>query len=639
MSDEVKILDGNTFVVSDATGDVEASSTDPTGLFSFDTRFLSKWVLTVNGERLNSLSVDDLQYFEARFFLVPGSATVYVDAKLSVIRERAVGGGFHEELTVMNHGDEAVDLETSDFADLFEVKDALEKKGEYFTRVEDGKLVLGYRRETFVRETWISASEACAIDECGLTFAVHVEPHGQWTTDLDVALGRGVRGTSAERPKYGRKAKKARPTWSSASNDGSTRPRAWTATGTRSSRPTGAASSISRRCVSRRWRARRLAGRRGLPWFMAMFGRDSIFTSHAGAPVRTRPRAHHAARPGDLAGAAVATTSATPTRAGSCTSCASAAAAPAFGERPRLAVLRLGRRDAALRRCCSMSTSGGPADTRKRCGGCEGVARAALEWVDATAISSGDRYVAYRTGAIEATGLENQCWKDSWDSISYRDGRLPGSRARPANSRGTPTTPRCAAPVWRATCGATPPTPNGSRRRRRRSSGASTATSGSPTASTTPWPWTRTAAKSTPWPRTSVTCCGAASSTSPRRRPSPGTSCRRRCSAGGVSDARRGTGALQPDRLSRRYGLAVRLFVHRLGLEAVRLQRGGGAHRRRHPRRGPVLRRLPARGVRRLRARVHQVPGAVPDGVQPAGLVDGHSAAALADDARSRAER
>ncbi len=65
MSDDlVRILDGNTFVVSDARGDIEASPTDPTGLFSFDTRFLSRWVLSVNGERLNPLSVDDLQYFE-----------------------------------------------------------------------------------------------------------------------------------------------------------------------------------------------------------------------------------------------------------------------------------------------------------------------------------------------------------------------------------------------------------------------------------------------------------------------------------------------------------------------------------------------------------------------------------------------
>ena len=82
MSGDVKILDGNTFVVSDDSGDIEASLTDPTGLFSFDTRFLSKWVLTVNGQRLNPLSVDDLQYFETRFFLVPGTGTVYIDAKL-----------------------------------------------------------------------------------------------------------------------------------------------------------------------------------------------------------------------------------------------------------------------------------------------------------------------------------------------------------------------------------------------------------------------------------------------------------------------------------------------------------------------------------------------------------------------------
>jgi len=90
-SDLVQILDGNTFVVSDDRGDIEASLTDPTGLFAFDTRFLSRWVLTLNGERMNSLSTDDLQYFEARFFLVPGTGTVYVDSNLSVIRERAVG--------------------------------------------------------------------------------------------------------------------------------------------------------------------------------------------------------------------------------------------------------------------------------------------------------------------------------------------------------------------------------------------------------------------------------------------------------------------------------------------------------------------------------------------------------------------
>jgi hypothetical protein len=108
--DLVQILEGNMFVVSDARGDIEASPTDPTGLFSNDTRFLSTWVLTIDGQRLNALSTDDLNYFETRFFLVPGTGAVYIDAKLSVIRERSVGRGFRETLAVLNHDAKPADL-------------------------------------------------------------------------------------------------------------------------------------------------------------------------------------------------------------------------------------------------------------------------------------------------------------------------------------------------------------------------------------------------------------------------------------------------------------------------------------------------------------------------------------------------
>ena len=187
----VQILDGNTFVVSDDRGDMEASLTDPTGLFSFDTRFLSRWVLTIDGQRLNSLSTDDVHYFETRFFLVPGTGTVYVDSKLSVIRRRAVGNGFQEQLTILNHDEEPVELTVRidagcDFADLFEVKDALQKKGTYDIRIENGGLVLGYQRETFIRATRISSSVAGSVDKNGITFEPRIEPHGAWTTTLDV---------------------------------------------------------------------------------------------------------------------------------------------------------------------------------------------------------------------------------------------------------------------------------------------------------------------------------------------------------------------------------------------------------------------------------------------------------------------
>ena len=190
----VKILDGNTFVVSDDRGDIEASLTDPTGLFSFDTRFLSRWVLTLNGERMNALSTDDLQYFETRFFLVPGTGTVYIDAKLSVIRRRSVGKGFTEELTILNHDEKPASITVrieaaSDFADLFEVKDALKKKGTYSARVRRDSLELGYERETYKRTTTISATTRAKIDEEGLTFRMRIPPHGSWSTRADRRRG------------------------------------------------------------------------------------------------------------------------------------------------------------------------------------------------------------------------------------------------------------------------------------------------------------------------------------------------------------------------------------------------------------------------------------------------------------------
>ena len=424
--DLVKILDGNTFVVSDSRGDIEASLTDPTGLFSFDNRFLSTWILTVDGERLNPLSVDDLQYFEARFFLVPGTGTVYVDAKLSVIRRRAVGDGFHEELTILNHDAKPVDLTVrieaaSDFADLFEVKDALQKKGRYYTRVENGRLLLGYERGAFARQTTISATAPARLDKKGLTFAVRIQPQGQWTTDLDVVLAAGAGGTYV-RPKYLRGERQARPNMERSLER-------WLADAPRLESDSDPLKVTYRRSLvdlaALRFAPPVSGGRSlpaaGLPWFMTMFGRDSIFTSLQALPFTPELAATTLRALGTWQGSRIDDfRDEDPGRIlhemryGEMT---------AFEERPHSPYY--GCADATPLYVVLLDEYERWTGDRRLVRDLEDEARAALNWIDEYADLKGNGYVWYQR-RNEETGLENQCWKDSWDSISYRDGRLPG---------------------------------------------------------------------------------------------------------------------------------------------------------------------------------------------------------------------
>ena len=207
MTRTVDVLDGNTFVVSDERGDIDGSPVEVHGLFDRDTRYLSRWILTVGGERLTTLSVDRTRYYSAQFFLAPGVASTYVNATLAVIRRRTVLDGFHEVVTLVNHDAAAVDLEVvleaaADFADLFEVKDATvdAKPGRTYRKVEPDRLVLGYERESYRRETWIRADAGATYDEQGLRFAVELEPQQSWTCEIDVVPARhGEAGAFAPR--------------------------------------------------------------------------------------------------------------------------------------------------------------------------------------------------------------------------------------------------------------------------------------------------------------------------------------------------------------------------------------------------------------------------------------------------------
>jgi glycogen debranching enzyme len=430
--DTVSILEGNHFAVSDARGDMEATPIDNHGFFANDTRFLSRWVLTVNGARPAPLSRDDLDYFKVQFFLALTSGTVYVDSKLSVIRKRSIGDGFREEIKILNHANAPIDLEVridanADFADLFEVKDKLEKKGELYRHAEPDGLTLGYRREKFWRETRITADEPVRVDATGLVFHAHLDAHGEWSTIITVenlALPLDERQKARSRRKHA----------STAEFDDAraTEVKRWC---TRAPRLECSWSSLERTyersmidLAALRFKNPFFPGAlpaAGLPWFMAVFGRDSLITSYQALPFFPELAATTLSMLALFQGRAMD---------------------PFRDEEPGkiLHELRLGEMTAFEERPHSPYFGAADSTTlflilieeyerwtadRKLVSSLELEVRAAVEWIDRYGDRDGDGYIEYERRNAE-TGLENQCWKDSFDSIAFANGTLaPTPRA------------------------------------------------------------------------------------------------------------------------------------------------------------------------------------------------------------------
>src|SRR5215831_12506316 len=417
----VSILDGNAFVVSDRRGDIDATPTENHGLFIDDTRFLSRWILTINGIRPAVLSVDEQAYFKVQFFEALTTGTVYVDSHLSVTRRRAVSKGFREEIEIANHHKDPIELEVklevgADFADLFEVKDKLQKKGEAYSKLSNGTLTLGYKREVFVRETRITADQKGETRKDGLTFRVKLQPRSRWAVAFDVQVS--ARGSEPE----------GTPAISLSQKEVDE----WVSTAPRLVSTWDALHRIYRRSLvdmaALRFRTGIVPGAllaAGLPWFMAVFGRDSLLTSFQAIPYAP-----------ELAASTLRALALFQGRVED----------PFRDEEPGkiLHELRLGEMTAFEER--PHSPYYGSADStmlflivleeywrwtgdRALARELEPQARAAIAWIDKHGDRDSDGYVEYERRNKE-TGLENQCWKDSWDSIAFADGTLaPTPRA------------------------------------------------------------------------------------------------------------------------------------------------------------------------------------------------------------------
>ncbi len=418
------VLDGSTFVIGDRLGDVHSGAGREHGFFSEDTRFVSRWILRVGALPLDLLSLHQRAHFDAEFILTPRVGPDE-QAPCSVVRNRLVDHVWMEQITVTNHLHEtsrlrvAVDVD-ADFADLFEVKDGVVGEREVTYTHDRASLTLAYEHGEFRRSVTIATSSPATITRAGFEYSLELAPGAQWSTDFTISPAAAQPGFAfAHRmprglPEDVRKARSAElEVWLAGApalqSDDPALLRTYRAS----------LSDLGALRMHPDLDKRATLPAAGLPWFMAPFGRDSLITSFQALPY--------------LPGLAATTLHVLAAR--------QARVRDDFHEQEPgkiLHELRFGELTARGERPHSPYFGSADAtplflvllDEYHRWSGdddlvheLEANARAALAWIEKSGDADGDGYVEYEC-RNSTTGLVNQCWKDSWNSIQFADGTL-----------------------------------------------------------------------------------------------------------------------------------------------------------------------------------------------------------------------
>jgi glycogen debranching enzyme len=419
------IKEDRAFFISDPYGDVPLDNRSALGLYHMDTRFLSRFELTLNKLKpilLHSSTERNYSQFVQLAYPIDMIDPSGHERKenIALHRLRVLSGTLHERLQVRNFGivDRAVELKIefdADFRDIFEVRGMdRERRGQLQRpKVGHNQVVLGYRGlDGETRTTTIRFSPAPrSLDEARATFEFEV-PAGQ---EVEVALEVVPEIGGVTAPRRG-----VRQAEDSLARDYTS----WRKRCTRFRTGNLQLSGFLDRSILdlRMLLATDDNGTRyldaGVPWFSALFGRDSLITAYQTLGVNPdlawgvlrglasiqgekeddwrdeEPgKIPHEARVGELARA---------------------------GEIPHTPYY--GSIDATpLWISLFASTFRWTADY-EAAQRLWPNAQAALRWIDEYGDRDGDGYVEYLKRSPQ--GLDNQGWKDSHDAVAFPNGEL-----------------------------------------------------------------------------------------------------------------------------------------------------------------------------------------------------------------------
>jgi len=440
----VAILEGTSFCISDEFGDIGSFATS--GFFADDVRFLSRLLLTIDGRRPLLLASKKVDYFSAAFYLrLPAAPGLTQDALL-IARERFVGAGMEEQIVVRNETADPARLELqlelgADFADIFTVKERDHALGHpdrarplpppaapLFER-ERNQLLFRDPSADDGPTTQVLLSPAGEVERGVVRYALELEPRSQWRLRINVhpsALeperGTGLASRRQIEQRFGDELARVRESLAAWQLRVPQLRASWQPLQRAFEQSLADLAALRLRDGS----ASNLPAA-GMPWFMTLFGRDTIVTGLqtlilgpelartalqvlAGLQAdRDEPSLD--AEPGKIVHEL---------RRGK--------AARAWFER------YYGTVDATPLFLILLSELWRWTDDADLVQELRRPALRALEWIDRYGDRDGDGFVEYERRTMR--GLANQSWKDSTDSQRFADGRVARAPIAPVEVQG-----------------------------------------------------------------------------------------------------------------------------------------------------------------------------------------------------------
>jgi glycogen debranching enzyme len=428
---QIALHQGQTVLLTETDGRVNWPS--KCGLYFRDTRVISAWAIFANGEQWDLLNGGAVAPQAARIFLTNrGFATEdgpVAARTLGLEIGRQVDGGLHEDIDITNNSQKPVrfNLEVAmraDFADIFEVKgENIVRRGHIVTSWSAKKemLRITYRNKDFCREVVVRTGDGdgrpTVYANGRLSFDVALKPGQAWHRCLIYDLVDGTKSTRASRE----------CTYSSAKSAHSRNMDEWQRTVLKIE----TSNEEFYRCYNQG--VQDMAALRlplqgtdhmvfvpaaGLPWFVALFGRDTLIVSLQTMIVypefaagtlevlaeyqATERDDYRDAEPGKILHEL---------RYGELAHFKLIPHTPYYGTADAtplyLIALHAGWKATGDRTLIERHLSN---------------AEACLTWIDKYGDRDGDGFQEYQTRST--AGYENMAWKDSGDSVMYPDGTL-----------------------------------------------------------------------------------------------------------------------------------------------------------------------------------------------------------------------